>query len=207
MTFFFSPSVSVMFGLVMTAIVLTAKTCGSAGIRDSLPQTHNINNTTGASSSAQGEWHTPTYNGLILGQSTKSDVERIFGKPIWSGLPEEELIDDDEDELLYEYKNVGNVIGQLTVVLGARSKLVKAVDIYPQQSITIRQIVEQYGDKYIERESELGPCPTEMELRNFKPSPKREYPIFRVYPQLGMYIAISSDNTVSHIGYLARCPN
>ena len=32
-------------------------------------------------------WHVPTYQRFKLGESTKADVERAFGKPVWSGHP------------------------------------------------------------------------------------------------------------------------
>ena len=152
------------------------------------------------------QWQVATYNGLILGQSTASEVEQVFGKPLWVGPPEEKLIDDEtEEELLYEYTDVGGIKGQTTIVLGARTKIIKAIDIYPKQPVTLRHIVTKYGNEYVQRESKLGPCPTQDEVRNFKPGANREYPLFLVYPHLGMYVSLSETEKISHIGYLANC--
>lgn len=154
----------------------------------------------------QQEGQAPTYQGLAIGKSTSADVERVFGKPIWSGPPEEKLIDDDsEDELLYEYLNVGNVEGQTTIVLGARSRLVKAIDVYPRQPLALQKVIEQYGNQYVERESASAPCLTKGATLNSAPPKPREYPYTLVYPQQGMYVLVSKDRKISHIGFLARC--
>lgn len=199
---FYARSILITAGTGLVLIVVTYW-CAAAKTTSTATQ-----HTAGASPSAcsiNRKWHIPTYQGLTLGKSMKIDVERRFGKPIWSGAPEEKLTDDpSEDELLYEYENVGGVKGRTTVVLGERTGVVKAIDIYPQQ-LSMKKVIEQYGKEYIERESSLGPCPSEDEIRNFRPLREREYPIFLVYPQLGMYISVQKDGTVLEIGYLVSC--
>lgn len=154
----------------------------------------------------QYKWHIPTYQGITLGKSKKADVERIFGKPIWLGPPEEKLIPDkSENELWYEYENVGGVKGRTTVILGARSQIAKAILLY-YEHITREQVINQYGSGYIKRERTLGPCPSYNEIRKHKPSQKKMYPFFLIYPRLGIYVTVQEDSTVSEIGYLMRCP-
>jgi hypothetical protein len=154
-------------------------------------------------------WQVPTYRGFKLGKSTKADVERAFGKPVWSGHPiYEEPEGEVKDELLYEYENVGGFDGRTSVYLDARRGVVKAISLYPnyQKPLSFNDAIAQYGNEYTERGSKLGPCPTAKELRGYKPQHGREYPIFLVYPQRGMYVSIDRDNKVQEIGYLLRCP-
>ena len=155
-------------------------------------------------------WRVPTYQGLKLGKSTKADVERAFGKPVWSGHPiYEEPEGEVEDELLYEYENVGGFNGRTSVYLDARSGVVKAISLYPnyQRPISLEQTIEKYGRGYIERRSKLGPCPTPKEERLYGGAKEREYPAFLVYPQKGLYVSVNRDNRVQEIGFLVRCPH
>jgi hypothetical protein len=154
-------------------------------------------------------WHVPIYQGLKLGKSTKADVERAFGKPVWSGHPiYNEPEGEVKDELLYEYQNVGGFDGRTSVYLDARSSAVKAISLYPdyRRPISLEQAVEKYGGGYIERGSKLGPCPTPKEVRVYGGDKEREYPIFLVYPQKGLYVSIDRDKRVQEIGLLVRCP-
>jgi len=117
-------------------------------------------------------WHVPNYQGLGLGKSTKADVERAFGKPLWAGHPiYEELEGEVKDEILYEYENVGGFYGRTSVYLDARNGLVKAISLYPNylKPLLFNDAIAQYGKEYVERESKLGPCPTPKELQSYKP--------------------------------------
>jgi hypothetical protein len=192
----------------IAATMLIGFICSGMTIKPISMSVQDSKNTTGSTPQLpQRKWHLPTYLGLVIGKSTKEDVKRRFGKPIWEGPPEEKLIEtDSEGELLYEYVNVGDIKGQTTIVLGARTGIVKAIEIYPQQVITLQEVFKRYGNNYIERPSNLGPCPTNEVVRNFKPLKEREYPFFLVYPEEGMYISIQRDSTVLEIGYVMRCP-
>ena len=189
-------------------MALAGVTCLGAMTRMSSRPTQELRGqATPAQQVHQGKWHTPTYLGLTVGKSTKADIERKFGEPVWSGPPEEKLVEaDEEEELLYEYLNVGDIVGRTTFVLGARSGVIKAIEIYPQQDVTLQEVIRKYGSSYIERPSNLGPCPTDREVSEFKALKEREYPYFLVYPERGMYISIQKDGTVLEIGYIIRCP-
>ena len=156
--------------------------------------------------SVEHKWQAGEYCGLIIGKSTKDEVRKKFGKPVWSGKPEEKLIAaEHEGEIWYEYVNVGGLKGRTTIVVGARSEIVKAVILYPEKMMQT-QAIRLYGSEYIERAGKLGPCPTPSEIREFKPPRQTEYPVFLVYAHLGTYVSINEDKTVLEIGYLLRCP-
>lgn len=162
----------------------------------------------GLASAQAGEWHPSAYLGLALGKSKKADVERAFGKPAWSGHPEDELDNPVKGLLSYEYENVGGFEGRTVVIMNGRTGVVEGISLYvsQQRPLPLAKALEQYGSDYVERESALGPCPTTKKARDFKPPAKREYPIFLVYPHKGMYVSVGQDNNVREIVYMLRCP-
>ena len=162
----------------------------------------------GVASAQMRRWRAPTYHGLVLGKSKKVDVARTFGKPVWSGHPEDELDNPVESLLSYEYESVGGFEGRTVVVMNGRTGVVESISLSVpyQMPLPLSKALEKYGRDYIERESALGPCPTDKEIRNFKRPAEREYPIFLVYPHKGMYISVERDNNVREIVYMLRCP-
>ena len=162
----------------------------------------------GAAYAQRRGWRAPTYHGLKLGKSKKADVVRAFGKPAWSGHPEDERDNPVESLLSYEYENVGGFEGRTVVIMDRRTGAVTDISLYPpyQKPLALKRAEEKYGKDYIERDSALGPCPTRRELRNFKPPTVREHPIFLVYPEKGMYVGVDADGNVQGIFYMKRCP-
>ena len=143
---------------------------------------------------------------MEIGVASRANVEQVFGKPSWEGPAEKEPVDEDgPDAILLEYKEVGGFTGGTTLVLDAQTGKVKAISLYPQKPLPLEKLIRQYGERYIERESALGPCPTVEELRAFRPPEEREYPIFLVYPQRGMYLSVEKNKVVSQISYLDKC--
>jgi hypothetical protein len=161
----------------------------------------------GVASAQVRKWRAPTYQGLVLGKSKKANVARTFGKPVWSGHPEDEFDHPVASLLSYEYENVGGFEGRTVVMMNRRTGVVESISLSVsyQKPLPLGKALEKYGSDYIERESALGPCPTAKEIRNFKPPAKREYPVFFVYPQKGMYISVEQGNNVREITYMLRC--
>ncbi len=152
-------------------------------------------------------WSVPTYQGLTLEKSTKADAERIFGKPVWSGHPEDERDNPVKSLISYKYENVGGFEGRTVIWTKARTGVITDILLYPseQKPIPIEKVGEKYGTDYIELESGLGPCPTPKEIRKYKPPIRREYPIFFVYPRKGMIVSVAANNKVQEISYLSKC--
>ena len=157
---------------------------------------------------AQVRWNPLGYQGLIPGKSTKADVKRKFGKPLWAGPFEEEgskyKPDANKSEELYEYQDVAGFKGRITIVFDARYGRTRKIWLYPQH-LSLQQVMEKYGNSYVERASKLGPCPGKKEVAKFKPPQKKEFPRFLVYPHLGMYLSVGEDSLVKEIGYLSFC--
>jgi hypothetical protein len=132
-------------------------------------------------------------------------VEKTLGKPVWSGTPEEAIVEENrENELWYEYDGAEEFQGRTTVVMNSKG-VVTAVLVYPQK-LFLDRALRLLGSNYLRREGKMGPCPTEAELRQSKVSTVSDFPYFLVYPEQGMYISVEEDNTILEIGYLLRCP-
>ncbi|MEA2559836.1 MAG: hypothetical protein QOH06_1340 [Acidobacteriota bacterium] len=159
-------------------------------------------------SCAPGSWKPGTYEDLVIGRSRSADVLRVLGKPMWTGHPEDEYDNPVESLLSYEYKNPAGFDGRITAVMKASSGKLIEVYVNPTDSIPLSTILERYGTDYVERDSELGPCPTAEELRTYEPSrePGYPYPRFLVYPQKGMYVSLSSPSWAQYIVFTLRCP-
>ena len=162
----------------------------------------------GAAYAQARKWHAPTYHGLKLGRSKKADVERAFGKPAWSGHPEDEKDNPVASLLSYEYENVGGFEGRTVVIMDKRTGVVRDILLYPpdRKPLPLKLVIEKFGKDYIERDSDLGPCPTRRELRDFKRPLVPEHPIFLVYPEKGLYVGVDAEGDVPVITYMERCP-
>jgi hypothetical protein len=154
------------------------------------------------------KWHPSSYKGLKLGKSTKADVKRTFGKPAWVGHPEDEYDNPVENMIAYEYEKAGGFEGRTAIWMKRHSGVITEIILYPSDTkpLSWQKILNEFGSDYIERESSLGPCPTTKDLHRFKPSQRREYPIFFVYKQKGLYVSVNESNNVQEIVYMERCP-
>jgi hypothetical protein len=154
-------------------------------------------------------WHIPTYKGIKLNKSTRKDVLRLFGKPTWSGHPEDEYDNPVMSMLRDEFENVGGFKGRTAVNMKKRNKIVDSIELYPpyDNQPTFDELAAQLGKDYVEWDGDLGPCPSRKEIREFQ-SRKKIYStslVFRSYPQKGFYVAVEHER-VREIVYLTSCP-
>ncbi len=154
------------------------------------------------------DWVPGTFEGIKIGISDVKLIVKLWGNPIWEGDAEEKVFSKDEDEeTLLEYKNVANIEGQISVTIGKKTGVVKAIAVYPDSKPSFEDIVLKYGENFLLRDSDEGICNTEKIQENKKLEPNSmKQPIFLVYPTKGMYVSIDG-NKVNHYGYLAKCPN
>ena len=193
-----------MTNILASSLTLLLVLCAGCSFFGSIVQATK----TGQAAAQSQKWQAPIYKGLAVGKSKRADVERVFGKPIWVGSPEDEYDNPIKDLILYEYENVGGFRGRTSVIMKARTGVITEIFLYPhyENPLTLEQAIQIYGNEYIERESDLGPCPTAREIKKFQHPKERKYPIFLVYPHKGLYISIVRDGTVQEIGFIARCP-
>lgn len=152
-------------------------------------------------------WHVPTYKGITPGRSTRADVRRIFGKPEWSGHPEDGYDNPLMSLVRDEFENVAGFRGRIAVNMRRRDRVVDSIELYPPHDAqpTFEEVAAEFGADYVERPGGLSPCPTRAELRDYEPSPLRDTFVFRVYPRKGYYISVEAGR-VREIVFLKRCP-
>jgi hypothetical protein len=156
------------------------------------------------------QWISPTYLGLELGLSTEADVKRLFGKPIdeYRNQDEDKVFENDsEDEIVLDYKNSNGANDHVVVILGAQTKIVKAISIYPSEKISMQEAIAKYGSDFFQINSGGAKCLQEQHRQGFIDN-KMEYPYILVYPNLGIFLDIRNYNneiTVGRIDYLMKC--
>ena len=153
-------------------------------------------------------WRVPTYKGIELGRSTRADVRRVFGKPDWSGHPEDEYDNPVPSLVRDEFENVAGFRGRVAVDMRRRDKVVNLIELRPPHDAmpTFEEFQAEFGGgEYVERPSDLGPCPTRAELRAFRPFPERDRRGFRVYPRKGFFGGVE-EGRVREIVFRMSCP-
>jgi hypothetical protein len=172
------------------------------------PWLRNATAQSSVTASLRNRWRVPTYEGLTLGKSKRLDVERVFGRPEWSGHPEDAMDNPIPSLISYEYENVGAFDGRTVIIMDRRSEIVAEIYLYPdyrKPPITLKDVLARYGELYTERDGALGPCPTAQEISRYKPPPQRKFPFLMLYPGRGMYVSIDSDLKVQAIVFLRKC--
>lgn len=151
------------------------------------------------------KWMPATYRELHLGQSTYKDVKKLFGKPRWEGGNEEKTFEGDpEFEILLQYPNQGIGKEAVEIVIGEKTKIVKAISYLPYPEMTRQEAISKFGSDYFEIDSAESLC-IKDNLKRGSSDKKLDYPISLVYPEKGMYVLIGDDNKVMHIGFLYKC--
>lgn len=150
------------------------------------------------------KWKAPVFMKIRVGESTAEEVKRIFGKPYWMGPPEEKTFEDEsEGEIEMEYHDVPEVNSNIVFTIGRKSGIVKAIVMYPNFVQTEANIISEFGNEYVEISADESLC-TVSRSNEAKPLSADSKRVF-IYPQFGMYVLISEEDKVIHVGYLYRC--
>lgn len=191
---------------LIAGILLFQKACfnSHSDSSDSINRKSNSNSLTPNNK----EWIPPEYTGLKLGKATEEDVRNAFGKPIWEGPPEEKAFGNDpEEEIWLGYENVAGVEGRTVMTIGEKTKILKAVALYPERARTREEVISEYGSDFFEIESSESMCINENYKKKEIKNEKHKYPIVLVFPNKGMYVSINNDNKADHTGFLVKCPD
>jgi hypothetical protein len=158
-------------------------------------------------------WQTPTYQGLRIGESKKSDVEKVFGAPVHAGP----YADDDDDTvkdgnwpyIIYDYEYVGKFDGRTSVLMDARTEVVKSISltpIYPRE-LALKQALDMYGEPTIKLGIDAKLCPLTAEKLKEQEKLVNENtpPAFLLYPERGMWLRVDENKTIMAIIFQAKC--
>jgi hypothetical protein len=151
------------------------------------------------------KWTPTPYQGLKPGKATYNDVKKILGNPRWEGGNEDPLFENDSEfELLLQYANVGAEEQAVEVVIGRKTKIVKAISFYPNPEMTKQEAILKYGTDYFETASGESICVREN-LKKGVSEKHLDYPILLVYPEKGMTVTVGEDGMVSQVSLLYKC--
>lgn len=160
------------------------------------------------------KWIPGSYAGIEIGKSNREDVVKKFGKPIWEG--EEELEGEEEDvqkeiekhggkRTLLEFKDVGGLDGQISVYIGEQDKIVQEIVHYPKQAFSKEQLLEKYGNVYIELYGSETICSALESKQKTSKAGTNETPELLVFPGTGMYASPDKQGNIDRIGFSLVC--
>lgn len=148
------------------------------------------------------QWTPVEYLGLRPGKSTYNDVKRLFGEPRWEGEVEEEPFESDpETEILLQYSAGGPLEQATEVLVGSKSRLVKAISYIPNPPLSRSDAISLLGKSFYEVDGSDSLCRDKGQKHIDKP----KYPLFLVYRDRGTYVFIGEDDQVKQLGILYNC--
>jgi hypothetical protein len=155
-------------------------------------------------------WQTPIYQGLRINKSTKSAVLKAFGAPFYAGPYADEddhsVKDGKWPYIIYEYQDVGKFDGKTSVLMDAKTEVVKAIFLYPRQ-MSLAQALDLYGEPAIKLGIDASLCP--LDVKKLKEQEKfineNTHLTFLLYPERGMYLHVEEDKTIIDIVFRAKC--
>lgn len=150
---------------VIGALLILAVFC--FGCRNAQTKNNNFPTPKAEKSKDEKKWIPSGYSGIEIGMSTRDDVIKKFGNPVWEG--EEELEGEEEDvqkalaersgkRILLEYKNVGDMQGKTSVLIGKKDKIVQAIVLYPTMPFAKEALTSKYGNDFVELNSNEPTC-------------------------------------------------
>lgn len=156
------------------------------------------------------KWIAPTVFDIKVGESTEEDIHKLFGKPDdeYPNRGDDKVFEKDaEDEVVQDYRTLKHPEGHLVVILGKKSRVVKAVSLYPAGEISLDEAISKYGGSFVQIESWESYCVKDG--RNAGVVNKAmTYPFVLVYPSLGLAIDIRSYGKGIYVGrfdYMMKC--
>ena len=139
---------------------------------------------------ASRKWKAAPYNGLIVGESSRTQVIRKLGKPKY------EQKEEDTGEPTMNYSVTDPIPGDLTVYV--RGGILRGLTLTPSRTFTETEIIARFGRDYVETHYSVDEC-----LSAGGTAPLYENPtgsLERIeYRSRGLAIVMRSDDEVQAI--------
>jgi hypothetical protein len=148
------------------------------------------------------QWRPAVYRGLTLGTSTSADVLRILGDPQWAGPPTDQMADEPNPVIWYEYENGGDFPGRLTAAIDERSGKVKWISI-STDSLERKEVLKHFGPGYIVTKYDFDLCLGDEESSPLYESPNGHM-VNLEYRERGVAIQINELGKVTGIDYVSE---
>ncbi len=183
-----------MTWLLMILSVLCSSSAAQNGQRTLLPIRSN--------EAHSDKWQAATYRGLTVGKSTRADVLRAFGRPLRKDVSVGQTDTDQDQEIWYIYKDIGELPGELAVALDKKNGKLISMYLYPEHLLK-KDAIKHFGAGYIIKRYDF--CPG---FENADAAPTYESPngeIQRIeYRERGIAIYYDSTDEVKDISYISK---
>lgn len=145
------------------------------------------------------EWRPAVYRGITVGQSTRTDLLNIFGKPKWS-----ELFDEDRSnpEVWYHYPGRGELPGELVVSLNKSNGIVLRMYLYLENS-SKEDVIRYFGDDYVVTRYKFCKGFEDEDAAPIYEAPDGSI-TYLEYRDRGIAVAMGEDGKANHITFVSK---
>jgi hypothetical protein len=147
---------------------------------------------------AQSDFTPATFQGLVLGKATFSEVTQLLG------IPGRTWQDDRRGYLWVYYRDIGPIAGRLEMYMNSKTMVLEDVVIFPEPLLSVADAQKRLGGNFRTIHYDFDNC-----LDNGGEAPLYESPDgsleFLVSATSGIIIYADSDHEhVSYISYMSR---
>lgn len=150
--------------------------------------------------SSSREWRAATYRGLTVGQSTREDMLRVFGKPKRSDRAAGQTKIDPKPIIWNEYEEGGEFPGKFTIEVDKSSGIIVGMFLAAEK-LSKEEAIKRFGDDYAVTRYDW--CEEGFEYEDA--SPIYESPdgalLFIEYRSRGISISVDEENKATYIYY------
>jgi len=175
---------------ILWTLVLLSQSLGLIGLSSSQAAAQRSNQ----------RWHAASYCGLVIGKSTRAQMLRVFGGPKWH----EVLGKGPDAEVWYHYEGLGELPGELVVVVGKHSGKILGIDLHPQ-NLTKEKAIEYFGPGFRITRYDFDSC---LSVDGGESAPLYESPDGAVtvveYRDRGIAIGVNYKGEVDQVQYVSK---
>lgn len=101
------------------------------------------------------KWKPAIFKGIQVGKDSRDLARKKFGKPTWSGEPEDQ--NKKHPEIWDNYENVDELHKNITVMSSLKDGTILAIESH-QDNLTVEEAMKIFGDDYKKTSYEFIPC-------------------------------------------------
>jgi hypothetical protein len=147
---------------------------------------------------AKAGWCPATYRDLTMGRSTRADMLRVFGKPKWSEMFEE---NGSNAEVWYHYEGK-DIPGEIVVNVDKISQVILRLLLHPKD-LSKEEAIKYFGDEFMITRYEFCAGFEEAESAPLYETPRGQFSYLE-YRERGIAINFDNHGIVDNITYVSE---